>query len=107
MAPLFFDHLVVRTEIIEIISQNPEPENQKGKALQLIDDIIYQGIIGHILEKLHPQHHDTFLTQVHERPYDPELISYLKEHVGPDIEDDIRKAGNKIIKKIIKDLKPQ
>lgn len=105
MAPLFFDHLVIKTEIIELINQKPEPENQKGKALQLIDDILYQGIIDHILKKLHPEHHDTFLTQVHERPYDPELLAYLKKHIGPDIEDNIRSAANKIVKQILKDLR--
>jgi len=104
MAPLFFDHLVIKTEIIELINKKQEPENQKGKALQLIDDILYQGIICHILEKLNPQHHDTFLCQVHERPYDPEVIAYLKKHVGPDIEEDIRKAANKMVKQILKDL---
>ena len=104
MAPLFFDHLVIKTEIIELINQKTEPENQKGKALQLIDDIIYQGIIDHLLEKLNPKHHHTFLTQVHERPYDPELIGYLKEHVGPNIEEEIRAEANKIVKQILKDL---
>jgi hypothetical protein len=104
MAPLFFDHLVIKTEIIELINQKAEPENQKGKALQLVDDIIYQGIINHILERLNPKHHETFLSEVHERPYDPELIAYLKKHIGPDIEDEIRKAGNKIVKDILKDL---
>lgn len=104
MAPLFFDHLVIKTQIIELVGKKPEAENQKGKALQLIDDILYQGIVAHILEKLNPQHHETFLSQVHERPYDPELISYLKKHVGPDIEEDIRKAANKIVKQILKDL---
>ncbi|HSV94597.1 MAG TPA: hypothetical protein VLH94_01265 [Spirochaetia bacterium] len=104
MAPLFFDHLIIKTEIIELINQKQEAENQKGKALQLIDDILYQGIVGHILEKLNPQHHGTFLTQVHERPYDPELIAYLKENIGPDVEEDIRKAANKIVKQILKDL---
>lgn len=104
MAPLFFDHLIIKTQIIELVNSKPEPENQKGKALQLVDDILYQGIIEHILFKLHPQHHETFLTQVHDRPYDPELIAYLKKHVGPDIEDDIRKAANKMVKQILKDL---
>lgn len=104
MAPLFFDHLVIKTEVIELINKKSEPENQKGKALQLIDDILYQGIIDHILNKLNPQHHGNFLNQVHERPYDPELISYLKQHIGPDIEEDIRFAANKIVKQILKDL---
>jgi len=56
------------------------------------------------LERLNPKHHETFLSEVHERPYDPELIAYLKKHIGPDIEDEIRKAGNKIVKDILKDL---
>lgn len=104
MAPLFFDHLVIKTEIVEFINQSEEKENHKGKALQLIDDILYQGIINHILEKLHPEHHSTFLSQVHERPYDPELIAYLKKHIGPEIETDIQAAANKIVKQILKDL---
>jgi len=104
MAPLFFDHLIIKTEIIELINKKPEPENQKGKALQLVDDILYQGIIDHILEKLNPKNHNTFLTQVQERPYDPELIAYLKKHIGPNIEEDIRSAANKMVKQILKDL---
>lgn len=104
MAPLFFDHLVIKTEIIELVNKKSEPENQKGKALQLIDDILYEGIIEHILEKLNPKHHNTFLNQVNERPYDPELITYLKGNIGPDIEEEIRTAANKIVKQIIKDL---
>lgn len=104
MSLLFFDHLIVKTEVVEIINGKKEAENQKGKALQLIDDILYQGIIDHILDKLDPHHHDTFLCQLHERPYDPELIAYLKKHIGPDVEDEIRTAGNKIVKQIIKDL---
>lgn len=104
MAPLFFDHLVIKTQIIELISQRSEPENQKGKALQLVDDIIYEDIIASILESLDPHKHETFLCQVHERPYDPELISYLKEQIGPNVEDQIRHEADKVVKKILKDL---
>lgn len=105
MAILFYDHLISKVTVIEIIENLDEEENRKGKALQLIDDIIYQSILAHILEKLPSHHHDIFLSQVHERPYDPEILSYLKSHIGPDIEDEIRSAGNKVIKKIIKDLR--
>ena len=104
MAPLFFDHLVIKTEILEIINHKDEPENQKGKALQLIDDILYQGVIDHILTRLDQKHHRTFLTQVSDRPYDPEVLSYLKENIGPDIEEEIKAAANKIVRQILKDL---
>ena len=104
MAPLFYDHLVIKTQIIELINQKQEPENQKGKAIQLVDDIIYEDIIASILEKLDSHKHAAFLSQVQDRPYDPELISYLKEHIGPDIEDNIRREADKVVKNILKDL---
>ena len=104
MSILFYDHLVVRTEIVELLANIEEAENQKGKAQQLIDDIIFQGIINLILEKLEPHHHRTFLTIIHERPYDPEIISYLKVRISPDIEDEISKEADKLVKMIIRDL---
>jgi len=105
MAILFYDHLISKISAVEIIESLDEEENQKGKALQLIDDIIYQSIIAHILDKLPTDHHGVFLSQVHERPYDPEILAYLKAHIGQDIEDQIRSAGDKVVKKIIKDLR--
>lgn len=105
MAILFYDHLITRSEIDEYLETLEEEENQKGKALQLIDDIIFQGIINMLLESLHEHHHHTFLTVVHERPYDPEIISYLREHAGEDIEDQIKKEADRLVKMIITDLK--
>jgi hypothetical protein len=105
MAILFYDHLITKNEIIVLISETKEADNQKGRALQLIDDIIYQGIMNLILEKLESGHHNTFLTHVHERPYDPEILSYLKDHISPSIEEEIRLEGSKLIEQIIKDLK--
>lgn len=105
MAILFYDHLISKAELIEIVDHLEEEENQKGKALQLIDDIIYQSIVAHILESLPPHKHDIFLSQVHDRPYDPEIISFLRDHAGPNIEEEIKAAGTKIVKQIIKDIK--
>jgi len=104
MAILFYDHLITKTEIDGLLESIEEAENQRGKALQLIDDILLQGIINFILEKLEPPHHHTFLTIVHERPYDPEIITYLKEHAGPNIEEDIRSEADKLVKMILVDL---
>ncbi len=107
MSILFYDHLVVRTELEEQLHDIEGAENHKGKTLQLIDDILFQGIISLILDKLEPHHHHTFLSIVHERPYDPEIISYLKTHVGPNIEDEIRFEADKLVKMIILDLQSE
>ena len=104
MAILFYDHLIIKSEIESLLATSEEPENQKGKALQLIDDVIFQGIVSFLLEKLEPHHHRTFLTHVHERPYDPEIIAYLRDHVGPNIEEDLRAEADKLIKMILQDL---
>ncbi|KKS94283.1 MAG: hypothetical protein UW68_C0007G0023 [Candidatus Collierbacteria bacterium GW2011_GWB1_44_6] len=107
MAILFYDHLITKSEIEDLICTLEEEENQKGKALQLIDDIIFQGIVGFLLEKLEPHHHHTFLTTVHERPYDPEILSYLKDHLGTNIEDEIRLEADKLVKMILRDLQAE
>ena len=107
MAILFYDHLVTTSEIDGLLAEIDEAENQKGKTIQLIDDIIFQGIISLILEQLEPHHHHVFLTIVHERPYDPEIISYLKEHAGSDIEEEIRREADKLVKMIIHDLQSE
>jgi len=104
MAILFYDHLITKSEIESLINTGEEADNQKGKALQLIDDIIFQGIVSFLLEKLEPHHHRTFLTHVHERPYDPEIIAYLRDHVGPNIEEDLRAEADKLVKMILQDL---
>lgn len=105
MPILFYDHLITRSEIDDYLNNLEEEENQKGKALQLIDDIIYQGIVAFVLDHLEEHHHHVFLNTVHERPYDPEILGYLKDHIGPDVEDKIRQEADKLVKMIIKDLK--
>ncbi len=107
MSILFYDHLITKAEIHDHINCLEEAENHKGKALQLVDDIIFQSIMSMILEKLEPHHHHTFLSTVHERPYDPEILAYLRDHIGDNIEEEIRAEANKVVKMILKDLKSE
>ena len=101
---IFYDHLVYKSDIVDFIDSLEEPDNQKGKAKQLVDDIIHQGIIEFILDRLHPSKHQTFLSQVEDRPYDPEIISYLKQHISPEIEAEISSHVEKLLKDVKKDL---
>ena len=104
MAILFYDHLIIKTEILSIISGSEAEENQKGKVLQLVDDIYFQSITKYILSSLDEKHHKTFLIKVHEKPYDPDIIVYLRDHLGDDVEDQIKKEAERITQKILKDL---
>lgn len=104
MPIIFYDHLVLKSEVVKFIDDLDEPDNHKGKAKQLVDDIIHQGIVEFILEKLDSKKHHTFLNILNDRPYDPEIINYLKEHVSPEIEADIAAHVSKLIENIKEDL---
>ena len=104
MSILFYDHLVNKSDILVYIDRLPKPDNHKGKLRQLVDDIIHQGLIEFILQKLHPHQHHTFLSRLETAPYDPELIGYLKDHISPDIEKEIATEAEKLIRLIKEDL---
>lgn len=104
MPIIFYDHLVVKSDVTQFIDSLDEPDNHKGKAKQLVDDIIHQGIIEFILERLDEKKHRTFLQIMDERPYDPEIISYLKQHISPEIEANISARVSKLIEEIKEDL---
>ena len=104
MSILFYDHLIKKEEILILIDQTNEPENQKNKALQLIDDIIHHELLSFILERLEESKHHTFLSLIEERPYDPEILSYLQDHISPTIEAEIEQFAHKIIQDIKQDL---
>lgn len=104
MSILFYDHLVKKEKLIILIDQAEEPENQRNKAKQLIDDIIHQELVNYILERLENSRHRTFLNLVEERPYDPEIITYLQDHISPTVEAEIEAFAKDIVDKIASDL---
>ena len=106
MPILFYDHLISKTEVKILIEELEEAENLRHKLHQLVDDVIYQGIIHLLLQKLDQKKHQKILEIVHARPYDTEIIIFLREHIHPDIEDDIRKEGKNLLGAILKDMLP-
>ena len=104
MSIIFYDHLTPKEEILIIIKQSDAPENQKGKALQLVDDILHQGIVDFILKQLPDKHHRPFLKRLHSMPYDPEILTMLKKRIADDIEDKIREEADRLIKKVRSEL---
>ncbi len=104
MSIIFYDHLINKAEVVLLIERSDQPENHKGKMKQLVDDIIHQGLVEYILQKLHPHQHNTFLSRLEAAPYDPELINYLKDHASPDIEKELQQEAEKLLEEIKKDL---
>lgn len=106
MSILFYDHLFSKQQIQDIVDQIEESENLKSRLHQLVDDIIYQGLVAMILGKLKESKHEIFLEMLHDRPYDTEIILFLREHTHDQIEDDIRQEAEKLLGTILKDMLP-
>ncbi len=104
MSIIFYDHLTPRDKIIVIIKESKAPENQKGKALQLVDDILHQGLVDFILKQLPEKHHRPFLKRLHSMPYDPEILTMLKERIADDIEDRIKEEADRLVNKVRQEL---
>lgn len=105
MAFLFYDHLVNKHEILIIIDQlDAEPE-KKSKLKTLVDEILHNHVVGHILERLSPPHHGRFIEMLSETPYDLKIIEYLRSKIGEDIDDTIKDHGQGVVQKILEDFK--
>lgn len=104
MSIIFYDHLVNKQQILVVIDQVEGEETYKNKLKQLIDDILHQGIVAFVLSKLKPKYHQTFLSNLHLAPYNPEILDFLKEKIAQDIEEQIQLQADKLIKQIRKDL---
>lgn len=107
MAILFYDHLVDKGEVLIVIESLEVPEDRKIHLKEMVDDILHHGILETVLQKLHPHHHDRFLKQMTEAPYDPKLLEYLKSHIDDQIEMEIESRSRSLITEILSDLKQE
>ncbi len=105
MSILFYDHLINLDHIRLYLEKLDLPEEKRSQFKTMIDDILHAGLMEYILQKLHPHHHHTFLTQLERAPYDPELLTYLKQNADTNIESALEKEGQRLIRLILKDLK--
>lgn len=105
MAIIFYDHLIDITTIESKLDGMGLKPKKRAKFKSMIDDILHAGLLEFILQKLHPHNHKTFLSQLDHAPYDPELISYLKQHIDDKIEFEIQQESQRLQKLIMKDLR--
>ena len=87
MSKLFYDHLIVLTEVESAIKAQAETEEERHELWQIVDEIIHLRMLELFLNRLAEKHHDEFLEKFHKRPHDESLIDYLNEKIGENIED--------------------
>lgn len=105
MSKLFYDHLIVFEEIereIGLIAQTPE---EKEELWRIVDEIVHHKALGCILDRLPKNLHQEFLEKFHATPHDEALLEYLREKIGQDIEEMIRKELKKFEKEILQEVR--
>lgn len=100
---LFYDHLIVKEEIIAGLGDAPAEEREE--LLRIIDEDIDHRVLNVILTHLPREKHEHFLKRFHETPHDKELLEFLKKEVEADIEEKIRAEGETVKKEILAEIK--
>jgi hypothetical protein len=91
MSRVFYDHLVQLSEVENLLKKSGLNHEERVEIWHIIDEMVHHRVIGCILDKLPREHHDEFLNKFSEKPHDENLIEYLKEKIGGDLEDFIKK----------------
>ncbi len=101
MSLLFFDHLIVIKGLDKKIKKITSSNDEMQELWMYIEEIIHHRVMGCCLENLPEHHHNEFLGKFHESPHDKELINYLNEKVGKDIEKLIKLEVKKLSKELL------
>lgn len=102
MSKIFYDHLIILTEVETEIKSMAETEEERHELWQIVDEIIHHRVLSCIMDKLPQEHHEEFLEKFHKAPHDETLLDYLKERIEEDIEVFIKKEINILEKEILR-----
>ena len=96
MSKLFFDHIVLKEEIISELDIHSMDSEIREELVTLIDDILNNNIFNLILSHLPKDHHEEFMNRFAQNPADENLIIFINEKISVDIESQIKNHSNKI-----------
>lgn len=105
MAKIFYDHLLVTEEITAELDNISLSDEERDELIHLIDETTHHHLLDAILSALPADQHSYFLTQFHQAPHDPKLLSFLKQHAGDQIEEMIRGEAGKLKSELLAEIK--
>lgn len=100
MSTLFFDHLIVIKGIDKNIKKLSSSNEEMQELWYYVEELIYHRVLECCLGNLPDEHHHEFLEKFHSGPHDKNLIGYLNEKIGKDVEKLIKTEIKKIEKEI-------
>ena len=105
MSKIFYDHLVLREEIIVVLDQHELSTEEREELVQLVDETLHHQVLDTILTHLPAEKHEEFLALFHQAPHDLQLLEYLKTETKIDIEGKIKETAAKTKKELLGEIK--
>ena len=105
MSKIFYDHLVVRGEVIIELDRYHFSVEEKEELVKIIDETLHHHVLDTILTHLPKEKHPEFLKKFHAVPHDEKLLEYLKIEADIDIEAKIRSRSQKAKKVLFEEIK--
>ena len=105
MSKLFYDHLIILSEVEAEVKVIAETEEERHELWQIVDETINNRVLELLLDKLAEEYHDEFLEKFHEAPHDETIFDYLKEKIDENIEGFIKEEIGNLAYAILKDIK--
>lgn len=105
MSKIFYDHLVIREEIIQELDKYVLTVEEREELIRLADETLHHQVLNVILSHLPKEKHPEFLTKFHRSPGDETILEYLKVETSVDIEKEIREEAERVKKEILAEIK--
>jgi hypothetical protein len=105
MNTVFYDHLLPHQEISEFLDKYPLDSEEKAELLALVDELFHHHTLNVILNHLPQEHHQTFVMNFHQAPFDSQLMAFLKSQISADIEQAIKTQAERVKKEILTEIK--
>ena len=105
MSKLFYDHLIILTEVETEIKSMAETEEERHELWQIVDEILHHRILHLFLDKLPEMHHDEFLHRFHKSPHDENLLGFLNERIEEKVEDLVKEEMELLTSEILREIR--
>ena len=103
MSSLFFDHLININQLQSRIDQLEITELELHQLHRQIDELIQHRVVEVILDRLHQDHHHTFISNLQQNPADTEILVWLNQYIQ-DVESQIQKAIQELEQELIQEI---
>ncbi len=101
MSKIFYDYLIDLKSLEKAIKKASKTEEEILELSSITDELVHHKVIQSILDHLPKENHLEFLDMFQKAPHDDQISKYLKEKIGQNFEEIIKREIGKISYEIL------